>query len=168
MRRALKEIAPTNFSHIVVANALYRPGPMANIPTFARRKRGEENVRWIDPSVASILGETYGIIVYQEQIMQMAQTVARFSFAVADLLRRSISKKDHETMEREKRHFVEAAIDNGYERAVAEQLFHWIGEFAAYGFPKSHAVASSLISYQLAYCKAHYPAHCYAVQLTYA
>lgn len=168
MRRALKEIAPTNFSHIVVANALYRPGPMANIPTFARRKRGEENVRWIDPSVASILGETYGIIVYQEQIMQMAQTVARFSFAEADLLRRSISKKDHETMEREKRHFVEAAIDNGYERAVAEQLFHWIGEFAAYGFPKSHAVAYSLISYQLAYCKAHYPAHFYAAQLTYA
>ena len=168
MRGALREIRPTQFLDIVAVNALYRPGPMDFIPVYARRKRGEEKVVLAHPSLAPILNETYGVIVYQEQIMRIAHTFAGFTIGQADILRRAVSKKKREVLEEQREAFVKGATTKGHDAHVANDIYELIVRFADYGFPKSHAVAYSLISYQLAYLKANYPVNFYAALLTNA
>ncbi|MFF5994327.1 DNA polymerase III subunit alpha [Lysinibacillus sp. KU-BSD001] len=168
MRNALREIQPTHFLDIVAVNALYRPGPMEFISVYARRKHGMERVEMPHPVLEPILRETYGVIVYQEQIMRIANVFAGFTIGEADLLRRAVSKKNREVLEKEQAHFVEGALHQGYDAQTAEDIYALIVRFADYGFPKSHAVAYSMISYQLAYLKANYPVNFYAALLTNA
>ncbi|WJY27972.1 DNA polymerase III subunit alpha [Sporosarcina trichiuri] len=166
MRKALRDIEPDSFEDIYAISALYRPGPMENIPLYSRRKKGMEPIRYLHPSLEPILAETYGIIVYQEQIMQIASRIAGFTFGEADLLRRAVSKKKREVLEQERNHFAAGAVRNGFPEEAAVEIYELIVKFADYGFPKSHAVAYSLISYQLAYFKANHPAQFYAACLT--
>lgn len=168
MRGALREIKPTHFLDIVAVNALYRPGPMDFIPIYARRKHGLEPVEMPHPILEPILRETYGVIVYQEQIMRIAHLFAGFTIGEADLLRRAVSKKNREILEQQRAHFVEGALRQGHDARTAESIYALIVRFADYGFPKSHAVAYSVISYQLAYLKANYPVNFYASLLTNA
>ena len=168
MRQALREIKPTQFSDIVAVNALYRPGPMDFIPVYARRKHHQEPVIMPHEHLAPILDETYGIIVYQEQIMRIANVLAGFSIGEADLLRRAVSKKKREVLEEQREKFVRGAQKKGYDAHVANEVYELIVRFADYGFAKSHAVAYSLISYQLAYLKANFPVNFYAALLTNA
>lgn len=168
MRQALREICPTHFLDIVAVNALYRPGPMEFIPVYARRKHGKEQVIMPHPVLEPILHETFGVIVYQEQIMRIASVMAGFTMGQADLLRRAVSKKKREVLEEQRAAFVNGALQQGYTRAVAEEVYALIVRFADYGFPKSHAVAYSVISYQMAYLKAHFPKSFYAALLSNA
>ncbi|MGG0656348.1 DNA polymerase III subunit alpha [Rummeliibacillus pycnus] len=166
MRQALREIRPTVFQDIVAVNALYRPGPMDFIPVYSRRKHGQEKVEMPHPVLEPILSETYGVIVYQEQIMLIASQMAGFTMGEADILRRAVSKKKKEVLDAEKEHFVKNSIANGFSEQTAVDVYNLIVRFANYGFPKSHAVAYSMISYQMAYLKAHFPAYFYAAMLT--
>ncbi|MFC5558312.1 DNA polymerase III subunit alpha [Ureibacillus thermophilus] len=168
MKKALREIAPTQFSDIVAVNALYRPGPMQFISVYAKRKKRLEPVVMPHPDLEPILKETYGIIVYQEQIMQIAHTMAGFSLGQADLLRRAVSKKKREVLEEQRAAFVNGAVKKGYSKEAADSVYEQIVRFADYGFAKSHAVAYSMISYQMAFLKAHYPMEFYAVMMTFA
>ncbi|RPJ95822.1 DNA polymerase III subunit alpha [Rummeliibacillus sp. TYF005] len=166
MRQALREIQPTSFQDIVAVNALYRPGPMDFIPVYSRRKHGYEQVNMPHPVLEPILRETYGVIVYQEQIMLIASRMAGFTMGEADILRRAVSKKKKEVLDSERAHFVENSKANGFSEKIAEEVYNLIVRFANYGFPKSHAVAYSMISYQMAYLKAHFPAYFYAAMLS--
>lgn len=157
MTRVLTDLQPTVFDDLVAVNALYRPGPMEYISTFIARKNGKEQVVYPHEDVAPILKKTYGVLIYQEQIIQLAHRIAGLTYAEADVLRRAISKKDLHMMEELKQSFINGCLENEYERNVAEQLFDWIVRFSNYGFNKSHSVAYSTISYQLAYIKAHEP-----------
>lgn len=168
MRHALKQIKPTKFEDIVAVNALYRPGPMDSIPLYAKRKLGQQAVTYEHPVLEPILKETYGIIVYQEQIMQIASQMAGFTFGEADLLRRAVSKKNREILQKERTHFVQKAIQLGHTENAASSVYDLIVRFADYGFPKSHAVAYSIISYQMAFLKAHYPVPFYCALLSTA
>ncbi|WP_164216773.1 DNA polymerase III subunit alpha [Virgibacillus sp. YIM 98842] len=166
MQNVLKQLKPTEFEDVVAVNALYRPGPMENIPVYIKRKHEQESVSYPHPALAPILGKTYGVLVYQEQIIQIAYRMAGFTLAEADLLRRAVSKKQQAVMDDQKEKFIEGCIQNGYEKRIGEEIFAWIVKFSNYGFPRSHAVAYSKISYQLAYLKAHYPAHFFAELLS--
>lgn len=166
MRDALRMIRPNQFEDIFAINALYRPGPMDNIPLYSRRKNNNEKITYIHPLLETVLAETYGVIVYQEQIMEIAVRVAGFTMAEADLLRRAVSKKKREVLQKERIHFTESAVENGFPEKAAIAIYDLIVKFADYGFPKSHAVAYSLISYRLAYLKAHEPAYFYAALLS--
>lgn len=166
MRRVLRRLGVTQFEDIVAVNALYRPGPADNIPHFIRRKRGMEPVTYLHPSLKPILENTYGIIVYQEQIMQIAQVIANYSLGRADLLRRAISKKQRDFLESERQVFIQGSVQNGYSKEVANQLFDYILKFGDYGFNRSHSVAYSLISYHLAYLKTHFPTEFMCVLLS--
>lgn len=166
MRSALKQIKPTKFEDIVAVNALYRPGPMESIPLYAKRKLGQQVITYEHPVLEPILKETYGIIVYQEQIMQIASQMAGFTFGEADLLRRAVSKKDRDSLHQERTHFVQKAVEIGHTSEAASSVYDLIVRFADYGFPKSHAVAYSIISYQMAYLKAYYPMPFYCALLT--
>ena len=166
MRNALRLIRPNRFEDIFAINALYRPGPMDNIPLYSRRKNDNEKITYIHPKLESILAETYGVIVYQEQIMEIAVRVAGFSMAEADLLRRAVSKKKRDVLQKERIHFTESAVVNGFPQETAAAIYDLIVKFADYGFPKSHAVAYSLISYRLAFFKANEPAYFYAALLS--
>lgn len=166
MRKALQLIKPTEFSDIVAVNALYRPGPMAQIPLYQKRKEKIENYQENEPVLKEVLQETYGIIVYQEQIMQIAHKVAGFTLGEADLLRRAVSKKSEQVLQEQRQKFVKGSVNNGYSQERAVQLYDLIVQFAQYGFNKSHAVAYSMISYQLAYAKAHFPLEFLSVLLT--
>lgn len=168
MQKALREIRPTHFLDIVVVNALYRPGPIEFIPVYAKRKYGQEQVVLPHPVLEPILRETFGVIVYQEQIMRIASVMAGFTMGQADLLRRAVSKKKREVLEAQRAAFEKGAIRQGYTRAVAEEVYALIERFADYGFPKSHAVAYSVISYHMAYLKAHFPRSFYAALLSNA
>ncbi|MER2153470.1 MAG: DNA polymerase III subunit alpha [Solibacillus sp.] len=168
MKNALREIKPTHFLDIVAVNALYRPGPMEFIPMYARRKHKKEQVIMPHPHLTPILEETYGVIIYQEQIMRIANVMAGFSFGQADLLRRAVSKKKRDVLEQQRASFVKGALTKGYTQQAAEEVYALIVRFADYGFPKSHAVAYSVISYQMAYLKANYPVNFYAALLTNA
>lgn len=168
MRQALKDIKPTHFLDVVAVNALYRPGPMENIPTYKRRKHNEEKTIYQHPILEPILKETYGVIVYQEQIMQIASKMAGFTFGEADILRRAVSKKNRHVLDEQRNHFVEKAIEKDFTRQESDDIYDLIVRFANYGFPKSHAVAYSMISYQMAYLKAKYPVHFYSSLLTSA
>lgn len=162
MKRVLKELKPTDFEDIVAVNALYRPGPMDFIPNFIARKHGNEDVVYPHQDLEPILHHTYGVLVYQEQIMQIASRIAGYSLGEADILRRAVSKKNQQVMEEERQAFISGCMNNGYTQDVAEEIFSWIVRFSNYGFPRSHAVAYSKISYQLAYLKANYPANFFA------
>ncbi len=168
MKQALRDIQPTHFLDIVAVNALYRPGPMDFIPIYARRKSGQELVIMPHPVLEPILRETFGVIVYQEQIMQIASIMAGFTMGQADLLRRAVSKKNRQVLEEQRAVFVNGAMKQGYDIHIAEEVYALIVRFADYGFPKSHAVAYSVISYQMAYLKAHYPKSFYAALLSNA
>lgn len=168
MKQALRQIHPERFEHIVVTNALYRPGPMAQIPLFADRKNNGSPIPSIHPEIDHILRETYGIIVYQEQIMQIVVAVAGFSYAEADLLRRAISKKDESVLRQAEQQFISGAVTNGMTSEEAMRIFQLIAQFAQYGFPKSHAVAYAHISYWLAYFKANAPTYYFAAMLSFS
>ncbi|WP_064092608.1 DNA polymerase III subunit alpha [Rossellomorea aquimaris] len=166
MRNVLTRLKPTSFEDIVAVNALYRPGPMENIPLYIKRKHGEETVEYPHPDLKSILEMTYGVIVYQEQIMQIASKMAGFSLGEADLLRRAVSKKKKDVLDQEREHFVSGSKQKGYSYETANSIYDLIVRFADYGFNRSHAVAYSMIAYQLAYLKAHYPAYFLSSLLT--
>ncbi|OAT84506.1 DNA polymerase III subunit alpha [Bacillus sp. MKU004] len=166
MRNVLTRLKPTSFEDIVAVNALFRPGPMENIPTYINRKHGKETVEYPHPDLKPILEMTYGVIVYQEQIMQIASKMAGFSLGEADLLRRAVSKKKKDVLDQEREHFVKGSIQKGYSTEEAHRIYDLIVRFANYGFNRSHAVAYSMIAYQLAYLKAHYPAYFLSALLT--
>ena len=168
MRNVLKRLKPTEFEDIVAVNALYRPGPMENIPLYINRKHGKEEIDYYHPDLKLILEKTYGVIVYQEQIMQIASKMAGFSLGEADLLRRAVSKKQRDVLAAERVHFVNGALAKGYTQQAADEIYELIVRFADYGFNRSHAVAYSMIAYQLAYLKANYPLFFMASLLTSA
>jgi DNA polymerase III subunit alpha len=166
MQRMLKDARPDRFEDIIALVALYRPGPMDLIPSFVARKHGREEVEYPDPRVEPILKETYGIMVYQEQVMQMAQIVGGYSLGGADLLRRAMGKKKLEEMAKERAKFREGAAKDGLSGEKADQIFDLMEKFAGYGFNKSHAAAYALVSYQTAWLKAHYPAEFMAATIS--
>lgn len=161
MKNMLRDLKPDTFEDIVAANALFRPGPSQNIGHFIARKHGQEAQDVPDESMAAILAPTYGIIVYQEQVMRVAEQFAGFSLGQADLLRRAMSKKDKAQLDAVKTQFVSGAERLGHTAELAEQVYGYIETFAMYGFNRSHAVAYSKLAMQLAYLKAHYPAAFY-------
>jgi DNA polymerase-3 subunit alpha len=158
MKDMLKQALPDCFEDIIALVALYRPGPMDLIPDFCRRKHGKQRVEYPHPATESILKETYGIAVYQEQVMQIAQVVAGYSLGAADLLRRAMGKKKPEEMVAQRAIFTEGALKNGLNERQARELFDLLEKFAGYGFNKSHAAAYALVAYHTAYLKTHYPA----------
>lgn len=162
IRRVLKKLKPDSFEDIVSTNALYRPGPMDNIDTFVKRKHHELPIDYPDSSLKSILEPTYGILVYQEQVMQAAQALAGFTLGQADMLRRAISKKNTAQLAKLKDAFMQGSLSHGHSREVAEKVYAYIEAFANYGFNRSHAVAYSKVAYWLAYLKTHYPEAFYA------
>ncbi len=166
MQGALKDARPDRFEDIIALGALYRPGPMDLIPSYCARKLGREPIEYPDPRVEPVLKETYGIMVYQEQVMQMAQIVGGYTFGGADLLRRAMGKKKVEEMARHRAIFREGAANNGVGETKADAVFDLMEKFAGYGFNKSHAAAYALVSYQTAWLKAHYPAEFMAAVLS--
>lgn len=157
MKNFLSKFKPNTFNDICAAIALFRPGPMGNIDTYIKRKYGKEDIDYIDDSLKPILQSTYGIIIYQEQIMQIANKMASFSFGEADVLRRAMSKKKEDILLNEKEKFISRSIKNGYSNEIANKVYNLIMKFASYGFNKSHSVAYSMIAYKMAYLKAYYP-----------
>jgi DNA polymerase-3 subunit alpha len=157
MRRYIKELKPTSFSDITAMIALYRPGPMEHIPTFIKAKHGIEPIRYPHPALTSILEETYGVIVYQEQVLFIVQALAGYSLGQADVFRKAMGKKIPEVMKKERRNFIAGARKNSFSSEVAEAVFALIEPFAGYAFNKAHATSYALIAYQTAYLKANYP-----------
>ncbi len=166
MREYLSKLRPDTIEDIVAMNALYRPGPMDNIPTFIARKRGEEAVAYDHPKLESILEPTYGIMVYQEQVMRIAQELAGFTLGQADILRKAMGKKKPEEMAKVKKDFVGGCVANGVEKSLANKLFGEIEIFAGYAFNKSHSVCYAEGAYKNAYLKTHYPQEYMAASLT--
>lgn len=166
MRRVLREMKPTCFEDIVSVLALYRPGPMEFIPRFIKAKHGEIPVEYPHPSLEPILKDTYGIIVYQEQIMQIASMMAGFTLGEADLLRRAVGKKKREVLDEQRSHFVQGSLRQGYSEEVANRVYDLIVRFADYGFCRAHAAAYAVLAFQTAYLKAHYPVAFMASMLT--
>ncbi|MEX0602259.1 MAG: DNA polymerase III subunit alpha, partial [Bacteroidota bacterium] len=166
MQDYLRKLKPTSINDLVAMNALYRPGPMENIPDFIDRKHGRKPIQYVHPKLEDTLKETYGVIVYQEQVMKIVSDIAGFSLAKADLMRRAMGKKDKNLMAEQKKEFVAGAVERGIERRTASDIFDLIEKFASYGFNKSHSVAYSVLAYQTAYLKAHYPAEYMAATLT--
>ena len=168
MRRTLSAVRPSNFGDIIALVSLYRPGPMDNIPSFGRRKQGTEPIVYPHKLLEPILSETYGIFVYQEQVMQAAQVLAGYSLGGADMLRRAMGKKIKAEMDAQRAGFVEGCLKvNGIKAAEANALFDLIDKFAGYGFNKSHAAAYALLAYQTAWLKAHHPHDFYAASMCY-
>ncbi|XID95667.1 DNA polymerase III subunit alpha [Paenibacillaceae bacterium WGS1546] len=166
MRRVLKEMRPSSFEDVVSAVALYRPGPMEFIPQFIRAKHGQAAVEFPHPSLEPILSDTYGIIVYQEQIMQIASSMAGFTLGQADLLRRAVGKKKREVLDEQRTAFVEGSLRQGYSAEEANAVYDLIVRFADYGFCRAHAAAYAVLAFQTAYLKAHYPVEFMASMLT--
>jgi DNA polymerase III subunit alpha len=166
MRRALIDMRPDRFEDIIALVALYRPGPMANIPTYCARKHALEAPDYIHPKLEPILRETYGVIIYQEQVMQIAQVLAGYSLAQADQLRRAMGKKIRKEMEAQRKDFVSGSVARGVEPAQTEAIFDLLARFADYGFNKSHAAAYALVAYQTAYMKANYAVEFMAASMT--
>jgi len=166
MRRALVGMRADRFEDIIALVALYRPGPMDNIPTYNRRKHGEEAPDYLLPELEPTLKETYGVIIYQEQVMQIAQLLSGYSLGEADLLRRAMGKKIKAEMDAQRERFVEGAKERGVKAADAATVFDLVAKFASYGFNKSHAAAYALVAFQTAYLKANYPAEFLAASMT--
>lgn len=167
MRMNLKELRPTNIEDLIAMNALYRPGPMDYIPSFIKRKHGEEEVEYPHEWLEDLLRPTNGIMVYQEQIMQTAQIMAGYSLGQADMLRRAMGKKKKSEMDRHNEIFVKGAVEKGVDEDQANEIFKVMAKFAEYGFNRSHAAAYSILAFQTAYLKAHYPAEFMASVLTH-
>lgn len=168
MRSVLRELKPNVFEDIIAVVALYRPGPMEQIPTFIQSKHGNIPIKYLHPQLEPILRETYGVMVYQEQIMQVASSMAGFSLGEADLLRRAIGKKKLEILTEQRERFVSGCLTNGHSKKMANELYDLIVKFASYGFNKSHAAAYAMIAYQTAYLKANFPTQFMAGLLTSA
>ncbi len=166
MRKMIKQALPDRFEDLIALVSLYRPGPMDLIPDFVERKHGRQQFDYPDPRMEPILAQTYGIMVYQEQVMQIAQTLGGYSLGGADLLRRAMGKKKPEEMAVQREIFRAGAQDNGIKQAVADTVFDQMEKFAGYGFNKSHAAAYALVAYQTAWLKAHYPADFIAAVLS--
>ncbi len=157
MKDVHQQIKPDRFDDLIAIVSLYRPGPMDNIPSYIRRKHGEEEVEYLHPKLEPILKDTYGIMIYQEQVMKIAQELAGYTLGYADDLRKAMGKKIAEKMAKHRISFLEGAVKGGIEEQTASDIFDQMAKFASYGFNKSHAAAYSLISYQTAYLKAHFP-----------
>ena len=166
MRKFLRDLKPTNFEDIVAAIALFRPGPASNINTYIRRKEGKEKVIYLDSSLEPILKKTYGIMIYQEQVMQTVSYYAGYTLGEADILRRAISKKKKDVLIEEEERFLRKAKNLGKDENISKELFAQILKFAGYGFNRSHAVAYSMVAYKMAYLKVHYPLYFYTNLLT--
>ena len=166
MRDVLRNMRPDTFEDIIALVALYRPGPMDNIPRYIACKHGEEEPDYLHPTLQPILEETYGVMIYQEQVMQIAQLLSGYSLGGADLLRRAMGKKIAAEMEAQRKDFVDGAVGNGVDRAQAGRIFDQVDKFAGYGFNKSHAAAYALVAYQTAYLKANYPVEFLAASMT--
>ena len=166
MQNILKRAKPDKIEDLIALNALYRPGPMAYIDQFIESKFDASKIQYPDPCLEDILSETYGVIVYQEQVMQVAQRIGGYSLGQADLLRRAMGKKKKEVMEKEKTRFIEGAVKNNFKEKDADRIFEILIPFAGYGFNKSHAAAYSVLAYQTAYLKANFPAEFMAANLT--
>jgi DNA polymerase III subunit alpha len=167
MRRTLSLVRPDKFEDIIALVSLYRPGPMENIPSFANRKHGREVPDYLHPLLEPVLKETYGVIIYQEQVMQIAQILAGYSLGQADLLRRAMGKKLQSEMDAQRATFIDGARAKGVADAQASFIFDLVDKFAGYGFNKSHAAAYALVAYQTAYLKANYPVEFYAASMAY-
>src|SRR5947208_4387258 len=166
VRDMLKKLRPDRFEDIIAVVSLYRPGPMENIPRYIAVKHGEEKPDYLHPELEPILRETHGIMIYQEQVMQIAQVLAGYTLGGADLLRRAMGKKIQSEMDAQRKSFVEGAVARGVAPAKAEQIFDQMAKFAGYGFNKSHAAAYALVAYQTAYLKANYPVEFLAASMT--
>lgn len=167
MRDALKKMRPDRFTDIIALVALYRPGPMDNIPRYIACKHGEEQPDYLHPRLEPVLRETFGVMIYQEQVMQAAQLLAGYTLGGADLLRRAMGKKIKSEMDAQQAIFVDGCVKNGLDAPLAEQIFAQIAKFADYGFNKSHAAAYALLTYQTAWLKANYPVEFMAVVMSY-
>ena len=166
MRRYLRDLKPTEFEDIIAMIALYRPGPMELIPDFINRKHGRKRITYLHPKLQPILKNTYGIAVYQEQVLQVARDLAGFTYGEADVLRKAIGKKIKELLQEQKEKFIKKTIENGIEKKIAEGVFHFIEPFARYGFNKSHSAAYAMIAYQTAWLKVYYPVEFMSALLT--
>ena len=166
MRRFLRDLKPKNFIDLCNAIALFRPGPASNIPSFVRRKEGKEKIDYLDPILEPILKDTYGIIVYQEQIMLIAREYAGYTLAEADILRRAMSKKKYDVLKNEEARFLEKASNLGRDKDISKKLFDLILAFAGYGFNKSHSVSYSIVAYKMAYLKYYFPKEFYVSLLS--
>ncbi|MCR9213656.1 MAG: DNA polymerase III subunit alpha [Proteobacteria bacterium] len=166
MRDMLRKMRPDAFEDIIAIVALYRPGPMENIPTYIRRKHGEEEPDYLHPKLQSVLEETYGVIIYQEQVMEIAKTLAGYSLGDADLLRRAMGKKIQSEMDQQRAIFAKGAKEKGITTKDASHIFDLVAKFANYGFNKSHAAAYALVSYHTAYLKANYPVEFMAASMS--
>jgi DNA polymerase-3 subunit alpha len=166
MQNVLKQAKPNTIEDLIALNSLYRPGPMDNIPQFIDSKNGRQGITYPDPSLEEALKETYGVIVYQEQVMQVARIIAGYSLGQADLLRRAMGKKKKEILDKEKIPFLAGAAKQGYSEAKAGEIYDLLVPFAGYGFNKSHAAAYSVVAYRTAYLKANFPAEFMAANLT--
>jgi DNA polymerase III subunit alpha len=166
MRRALLEMKPDRLEDIIALVALYRPGPMANIPVYCSIKHGLEKPEYLHPKLEAVLAETFGVIVYQEQVMQIAQILSGYSLGEADLLRRAMGKKIKSEMDAQRSRFVQGAVADKVSKSLANEIFDLLAKFADYGFNKSHAAAYALVSYQTAYMKANYPVEFMAASMT--
>ena len=161
MRKFLRDMQPRNFDEICAAIALFRPGPAVNIPSFIKRKNGQEKIEYYDKRLEEVLKSTYGLLVYQEQIMQIANIMASYTLGEADLLRKAMSKKKYDILKQEESKFVNNAIKNGYSKEISKKVFDLILNFANYGFNKSHSVSYSVVAYKQAYLKCYYPKYFY-------
>ncbi|MFO1155116.1 MAG: DNA polymerase III subunit alpha [Rhodospirillales bacterium] len=166
MRDALRKLKPDSFEDIIAVVALYRPGPMANIPSYIHRKHGEEKPDYLHPLLEPILKETYGIMIYQEQVMQIAQVLCGYTLGGADILRRAMGKKIQSEMDQQRETFIGGARARKVSEATAARIFEHVNKFAGYGFNKSHAAAYALIAYQTAYLKANFPVEFFAASMT--
>ncbi len=166
MQEYLRKLKPNRVEDLIAMNALYRPGPMENIDTYISRKYGREKIEYPHPKLESILSETYGIIVYQEQVMRIASDLGGFSLGKADILRRAMGKKKKSVMEKQKKEFINGCLKNEIDQQTAEKIFELIFKFASYGFNKSHSAAYALLAFQTAYLKRHYPEEFMAATLT--
>ena len=166
MRNFLRRLKPNSFEDIFAAIALFRPGAAINIDSYIRRKHGEEKIEYLDPSLESITKNTYGILIYQEQIMQVARLYANYTYGEADILRRAMSKKKIDLLKNEEEKFISKSIDAGHDKERAKSIFELILNFAGYGFNRSHSVAYSIIAYKMAYLKCHYKTIFFANLLT--
>ncbi|MBB3235051.1 DNA polymerase III subunit alpha [Phyllobacterium endophyticum] len=167
MRKALIGMRPDRIEDIIALVALYRPGPMENIPTYNARKNGDEEMASIHPKIDHLVKETQGVIIYQEQVMQIAQEMSGYTLGEADLLRRAMGKKIRAEMDMQRVRFVEGAVERGVTKPQANFIFDLLAKFADYGFNKSHAAAYAIVSFQTAYMKAHYPVEFLAASMTY-
>jgi len=167
MQKALRDLKPTVLEDLIAMNALYRPGPMGNIPEFIDRKHGRKSITYLHPLMESILDRTYGVIVYQEQVMQLVQTLAGFTLAQSDVMRRAMGKKDEKSMAQERNRFVEGAYKTSQiDEALGSEIFNLIQKFAQYGFNKSHSAAYAYLAFQTGWLKVHYPTEFLAANMT--